>query len=43
MALDYETVLVLLGKLPRGADDFVDQRRQIHGLGIELELPGFDL
>jgi len=32
-----------LGKLARGTDDFADQRRQIHGRGIELELTGFDL
>ena len=29
LALDYEAVLVLLGELPRGADDLIDQRRQV--------------
>jgi hypothetical protein len=33
---DHEAVLVLLGELPRGTYDFVDQRRQIHGRGIDL-------
>src|SRR5262249_61897886 len=30
-------------KLSSGANDFVDQARQIDRLGIELELAGFDL
>ena len=29
--LDYEAVLVLLGELPRGADDFVDKGYQFDG------------
>ena len=41
--LDDEAVLVLLGELARGADDLVDQRRQIHRLRAELELAGLDL
>ena len=40
---DQEAVLVLLGELPRGADHLVDQGRQVHGFGVELELAGFDL
>ena len=38
MGLDYETILVLLGKLSSGADDIVDQRGQMHGLRIKLKL-----
>ena len=41
--LDRKAVLVLLGKLTRGADNLIDQRRELHGLRIELELAGFDL
>jgi hypothetical protein len=40
---DDEPVLVLLGELSRGADDLIDKPSQIHRLGIELELAGFDL
>src|SRR5215831_2196944 len=38
-----EAVLILLGKLSRGADDLIDQRCELHGLWIEFELSGFDL
>src|SRR5262249_33253271 len=38
-----EPVLVLLGKLSSGADDIFDQRCQLHGLWVELELPCLDL
>src|SRR5262245_28300896 len=38
-----EAVLVLLGQLPRGADNLVDQRREWHGLRIKLKFPSFDL
>ncbi len=38
-----EAVLVLLGKLSRGADNLIDERRQLHGLRIELKFPGLDL
>ena len=38
-----QAVLVLLGKLARGADHLVDQRCELHGLRIELKLAGFDL
>src|SRR5262249_4453886 len=41
--IDDEAVLVLLGKLSGGADDLVDQRCQLHGLRVELELSGLDL
>ena len=40
LGFDHETVLVLLGELARGADYFVDQRRQFYGRGVELELRG---
>src|SRR5690242_7372189 len=43
LGFDSEAVLVLLGELSRGADNLVDKPRQIHGLGIEFELAGFDL
>jgi len=33
----------LLGKLSGSADNLVDQRRQLHGLRVELELSGLDL
>src|SRR5262249_20121149 len=36
-------VLVLLRQLPRGPDDVLKQRRQIHRFRAELELAGFDL
>src|SRR5260221_9351431 len=36
--VDDETVLVLLGKLSGGADDLVDQRCELHGLWVELQL-----
>ena len=32
LGFDDEAVLVLLGELARGADDLVDQRREMHGL-----------
>jgi hypothetical protein len=38
----YELILILVGKLPSRSDDFVDQRGQVHGLGISLKLPGFN-
>src|SRR5215813_6053228 len=38
-----EAVLILLGKLSRGADDLIDQRCELHGLWIEFELSGLDL
>jgi hypothetical protein len=43
LRFDDDTVLVLLGELSRCADDLIDKPRQIHRLGIEFELPGFDL
>src|SRR5262249_53730199 len=43
LRVDNETVLVLLGKLSGGADDLVDQRCQLYGLWVELELSGLDL
>jgi hypothetical protein len=42
-ALDHEAVVVLLGKLSGGADDLVDQRRQLHTFTVEFKLAGFDL
>ena len=42
LRFDNEAVLVLFGELSRGADDFIDQPRQIDRLGIELELASFD-
>src|SRR5262249_50764945 len=38
-----EPVLVLLGKLSGGTDDLVDQRCELYGLRVELELSGLDL
>jgi hypothetical protein len=38
-----ETILVLLGKLSGGADDFIEKPGQTNGLGIEFELTGLDL
>src|SRR5262249_5139394 len=38
-----QAVLVLLGKLSRGADDLIDQRCELHGLCIEFEFSGLDL
>src|SRR5262249_48422066 len=43
LRFDNEAVLVLLGELSRGADDFVDETCQIDMLRIEFELAGFDL
>jgi hypothetical protein len=43
LRVDDETVLVLLGKLSRGADDLIDKPDQIDTLGIQFELAGFDL
>jgi hypothetical protein len=43
LRFDDEAVLVLLGELPRSADDLIDKSYQIHKLGIEFELTGFDL
>src|SRR6516162_1487688 len=40
---DDEAVVILVRELARGADHFVDQRRQIQRLGAQLELAGFDL
>src|SRR6478609_114635 len=42
-AFDHEAILILLRQLPRGADDVLKQRRQIHRFRAELELAGFDL
>jgi hypothetical protein len=41
--LNNQTVVLLLSELARGTDDLLDQRRELHGLRIELELPGLDL
>jgi hypothetical protein len=41
LGFDNEAVLVLLDT--RGADDLIDKPGQIHRLGIEFELAGFDL
>src|SRR5262245_16082350 len=41
--LNRETVLVLVSKLSCRTDDLVDQRRELHGLRIELELACFNL
>src|SRR5262249_24742510 len=43
LRFDQQAVLVLLGELSGGADDLVDQRCQLHGLWVELELSGLDL
>ena len=43
LGLEYQAVLVLLGKLARSTDHLFDQRRELHGLRIELKFPGFDL
>ncbi len=43
MGFDDKAVLVLLGELSRSADDLIDKPGQIHKLGIEFELAGFDL
>jgi hypothetical protein len=43
LGLDDEAVLVLLGKLSRGADDLINEACQIDRLRIEVELAGFDL
>ena len=43
LGFDHEAVLVLLGELSRGADDLIDEPTQVHRLGIEFELAGFDL
>src|SRR5215813_12123868 len=43
LGVDDEAVLVLLGKLSGGADDVVDQRCELHGLWVELELSRLDL
>jgi hypothetical protein len=43
LSFDNEAVLVLLGKLSRGADDLVDEPDQIDRLGIQVELAGLDL
>src|SRR5262249_281382 len=42
-AFDHESILILLCQLPRGADDVLKQRRQIHRFRAELELAGLDL
>jgi hypothetical protein len=43
LGFDDEAVLFLLGELSRGADDLIDEPRQIDTLEIEFELAGFDL
>src|SRR4029453_6729167 len=43
LGFDDEAVLVFLGELSRGADDFIDKPGQINGFRIEFELAGFDL
>src|SRR5262249_46847574 len=43
LGVNDEAVLFLLGKLSGGADDLIDKPGQIHSLGIEFELAGFDL
>src|SRR5262249_55488911 len=43
LRFDNEGGLVLLRKLSRGANDLVKKPRQIHRLGVEFELAGFDL
>ena len=43
LRFDNEAIPILLGELSRGADDLIDEPSQIHRLGIELELTGFDL
>src|SRR5262249_40796108 len=43
LGVNDDAVLVLLGKLPGGADDLIDQRCELHGLRIELKLSGLDL
>jgi hypothetical protein len=35
---DHESVLILLDELARGAGDLFDERRELHGLRIELAL-----
>src|SRR5215813_3669060 len=42
-AFDHEAILILLCQLPRGADDVLKQRRQIHRFRAKLELAGLDL
>jgi hypothetical protein len=43
LGVNDEAVLVLLRKLSGGADDIVDQRCELHGLWVELELSRLDL
>ena len=43
LRLDYQPILVLLGKLARGTDHLFDQRCELHGLRIEFKFPGLDL
>src|SRR5262249_5727039 len=43
LSLNDQPVLVLPGKLARGADDLVDEGSQLHGLRIEFQLAGLDL
>jgi hypothetical protein len=43
LGFHHEAVLVLLGQVFRGADDLLNQRRQIHGLRIKFELAGLNL
>src|SRR5262249_58720744 len=43
LRLNNEAVLVLLSKLSGGADYLIDKPGQVHRLGIEFELAGFDL
>jgi hypothetical protein len=43
LCLHGKPIVVLLGELSRGADDFIDKPDRIYRLGSELELTGFDL
>src|SRR5262249_20282853 len=43
LCVNDEAVLVQLRKLSSSGDDLVDQRCQLHGLRVELELSGLDL
>src|SRR5262249_15699679 len=42
-AFDHEAILILLCQLPRGADDVLKQRKEIHRFRSALELAGLDL
>jgi hypothetical protein len=43
LTFNHKAVFVLLSELADGADDFVDRRPQLHGLGAEFELAGLNL